>query len=223
MLALASFVPVPLTPVSVTSVLVTPVPLTPVPLTPVPLTPVPVTSVPLTPVPFTPVPLTPVPFTALLAALAALALAICKVCGHRIGQVNVFLFLLFLDNLWWRTIIGRMLWRDPLPFVVLRTLLVAGHMVNTQRPAQHLGTVQIIDSQHSRPLILVHEESKTPVPVRNSTSAALALAWLFSCAGEIYIDNFAKLRKDSNHVAFREIERQAADEYIRRVAVLIMP
>lgn len=217
MLALVLFVPVPLTLVPLTLVSVTPVSVTPVSVTPVPLAPVP-----LTPMPLTPVPLAPTPPTVLLAALAAFALAICKVCGHRIGQVNVF-FLLFLDNLRWYTIISRMLWRDPLPLVILRTLLVAGHMVNTQRSAQHLSTIQIIDSKYSRPLILVHEESKTPMPVRNSLPAALALAWLFSCAGEIYIDNLAILRKDSNHVALREIERQAANEYIGRVAVLIMP
>lgn len=84
-------------------------------------------------------------------------------------------------------------------------------MINPYQPPADLRASQVIDSQVCAALILVLEPPET-----------FALTRLL-VAHELEEDGLAELREDGDHVAFRELVRQAAEVDVSRVAVVDVP
>ena len=118
--------------------------------------------------------------------------------------------------------------------------LVARHVIHSQRPPQHLGSIEVVYSQHRRPLILIHEEAKAAMLALATFGLRLGVAgrtatWIMvlGCilvAGrvglgtrEVDINNLAILGKDGDDIAVGEVVMEAADEDVGRVAVLLVP
>lgn len=88
--------------------------------------------------------------------------------------------------------------------IPLSRLLVPG-MIHLEFPPKHLGTGHVIDCEHRRPLVHVHDETKT---------ARLSRLLV---PGHVDVGDLAPLTEDRDHVAFGEVRVQAADIDVGRV------
>lgn len=184
------------------------------------------------------------------ALLLPLPLALlCKVRRHGIVQIVVgaFILILILVSVSNRLRCGiqtLVLRLGPLSILIFSSrLLILGHMIHPQRPAQHLGAVQIVHRQHGGSLILVHHKSK-PSMLRPAPFSWLAVVHLgpaarflltivalrgirggggCGCTGEVDIDHLAVLRKDGDDIAFGKLVCQSSDKDVGRIAVLLVP
>lgn len=104
-------------------------------------------------------------------------------------------------------------------------LLVTGYMIHPERPTQHLGSVEIVDRKDGGTLILVHEESEAAMfafahgrfrRLRGRSRPGISIIVVLAAVSvggvgvgvgtwKINIDDFSKLRKDGDDIAFGEI------------------
>lgn len=88
--------------------------------------------------------------------------------------------------------------------IPLARLLVPG-VVDLEFPSQHLGSGHVVDREHRRALVHVHDEAEATGRPR------------FLVTGHVDVGDLAPLREYRDHVAFGEVGVQAADVDVGRV------
>ena len=142
-----------------------------------------------------------------------------QVGRHRVFEIVVLAPLVIHDRFGGRTIEDLFLRLDEMTLRIPNTLWSkVSYVVDTECAAQHWRPIEVVDGEHGRALVLVHEKAKAAV-----VPFGLLGIWLRARLGQVNVDDFAILRKNREHVAFRHIIVQSTDINIRRVLVLIVP
>ena len=142
-----------------------------------------------------------------------------QVGRHRVFEIVVLAPLVIHDRFGGRTIEDLLLRLDEMTLRIPNTLWSkVSYVVDTECAAQHWRPIEVVDGEHGRALVLVHEKAKAAV-----VPFGLLGIWLRARLGQVNVDDFAILRKNREHVAFRHIIVQSTDINIRRVLVLIVP
>lgn len=152
-------------------------------------------------------------------ALFVAAPLVRQVGRHRVFEIVVLAPLVIHDRFGGRTIEDLLLRLDEMTLRIPNTLWSkVSYVVDTECAAQHWRPIEVVDGEHGRALVLVHEKAKAAV-----VPFGLLGIWLRARLGQVNVDDFAILRKNREHVAFRHIIVQSTDINIRRVLVLIVP
>lgn len=142
-----------------------------------------------------------------------------QVGRHRVLEIVVLAPLVIHDRFGGRTIEDLFLRLDEMTLRIPNALWPkVSYVVDTECAAQHWRPIEVVDGEHGRALVLVHEKAKAAV-----VPFGLLGIWLRARLGQVNVDDFAILRKNRKHVAFRHIIVQSTDINIRRVLVLIVP
>ena len=142
-----------------------------------------------------------------------------QVGRHRVFEIVVLAPLVIHDRFGGRTIEDLFLRLDKMTLRIPNALWPkVSYVVDTECAAQHWRPIEVVDGEHGRALVLVHEKAKAAV-----VPFGLLGIWLRARLGQVNVDDFAILRKNRKHVAFRHIIVQSTDINIRRVLVLIVP
>ena len=142
-----------------------------------------------------------------------------QVRRHRVLEIVVLAPLVIHDRFGGRTIEDLLLRLDEMTLRIPNTLWSkVSYVVDTECASQHLRPIEVVDGEHGRALVLVHEKAKAAV-----VPFGLLGIWLRARLGQVNVDDFAILRKNCEHVAFRHVIVQSTNINIRRVLVLIVP
>lgn len=142
-----------------------------------------------------------------------------QVRRHRVFELVVLAPFVIHDRFGGRTIEDLFIRLDEMALSIPNALwLKVSYVVDTECASQHLRPIEVVDGEHGRALVLVHEKAKAAV-----VPFGLLGIWLRARLGQVNVDDFAVLRKNCEHVAFRHVIVQSTDINIRRVLVLIVP
>ena len=142
-----------------------------------------------------------------------------QVRRHRVLEIVVLAPLVIHDRFGGRTIEDLFIRLDEMALSIPNALwLKVSYVVDTECASQHLRPIEVVDGEHGRALVLVHEKAKAAV-----VPFGLLGIWLRARLGQVNVDDFAILRKNCEHVAFRHVIVQSTDINICRVLVLIVP